>query len=276
FKPGAHAEALRAKALRIQAQLAALYPSPPIPLSHGSAFQLLVAVMLSAQSTDVKVNTVTPQLFARGPDAAAMAQLQVDEIEGIIRVLGLAPTKAKNLLVEQHGGEVPASWEALEALPGVGHKTASVVMSQAFGFPAFPVDTHIHRLAQRWGLSSGKSVEQTEHDLKVLLPEATWRDAHLQIIYFGREHCPAQRHDPSACPVCSWAAPGAGSSSAALASGATGLGHAPSGPDGGEPEAKSKSKSPRGRASARQLEQLPVGSGGEAGASAGQLNGLRG
>ncbi|PNW70727.1 hypothetical protein CHLRE_17g732050v5 [Chlamydomonas reinhardtii] len=207
--------ALRAKAARIQAQLAQLYPNPPIPLTHASSFQLLVAVMLSAQSTDVKVNTVTPELFRRGPDAEAMAKLEASEIEGIIRVLGLAPTKAKNvramsqILVEQYDGQVPGSWEGLEALPGVGHKTASVVMSQAFGHAAFPVDTHIHRLAQRWGLSNGKSVEQTEQDLKTLLPECTWRDAHLQIIYFGREHCPAQRHDATACPICSWAAPAA-------------------------------------------------------------------
>ncbi|KAG2454382.1 hypothetical protein HYH02_001405 [Chlamydomonas schloesseri] len=222
---------LREKAARIQAQLAQLYPNPPIPLTHASPFQLLVAVMLSAQSTDIKVNTVTPELFLRGPNAATMAKLEVSEIEGIIRVLGLAPTKAKNvramsqILVEQYGGQVPGSWEGLEALPGVGHKTASVVMSQAFGHPAFPVDTHIHRLAQRWGLSNGKSVEQTEQDLKALLPESTWRDAHLQIIYFGREHCPAQRHDPAACPICSWAAPGAGRSKAggkAAAAGAPG------------------------------------------------------
>ncbi|EFJ42342.1 hypothetical protein VOLCADRAFT_33476, partial [Volvox carteri f. nagariensis] len=198
----------RAKALRIQQQLSELYPSPPIPLHHGSTFQLLVAVVLSAQSTDAKVNTVTPELFARGPDAMAMAALKVSEIERIIRVLGLAPTKARNvqrlsqMLVELYGGQVPDSFSALEELPGVGHKTASVVMCQAFSHPAFPVDTHIHRLAQRWGLSNGKSVEQTEQDLKTLLPEHTWRDLHLQMIYFGREHCPAQRHDTRACPIC--------------------------------------------------------------------------
>ncbi|KAG2487680.1 hypothetical protein HYH03_013680 [Edaphochlamys debaryana] len=206
---------LKAKALTIQRQLDSLYPDPPIPLHHGSTFQLLVAVMLSAQSTDAKVNTVTPALFARGRDAEAMAGLEASEIESMIRVLGLAPTKAKNvrlmsqMLMELHGGQVPSTFEALEALPGVGHKTASVVMSQAFGHPAFPVDTHIHRLAQRWGLSNGKSVEQTEQDLKTLFPQDKWRDCHLQIIYFGREHCPAKSHDPAACPVCSWAAPGA-------------------------------------------------------------------
>ncbi|KAG2431869.1 hypothetical protein HXX76_009362 [Chlamydomonas incerta] len=238
---------LRAKAVRIQAQLEQLYPNPPIPLTHASHFQLLVAVMLSAQSTDVKVNTVTPELFRRGPDAAAMAKLEVSEIEAIIRVLGLAPTKAKNvramsqILVEQYGGQVPGSWEGLEALPGVGHKTASVVMSQAFGHAAFPVDTHIHRLAQRWGLSNGKSVEQTEQDLKTLLPEVTWRDAHLQIIYFGREHCPAQRHDPAACPICSWAAPGAARSKAASKADAAG---AANGADaGGTPASRKRSAS---------------------------------
>ncbi|KAF8072837.1 CBR1 [Scenedesmus sp. PABB004] len=209
--------ALLAKAARIAEQLAGLYPSPPIPLDHGSTFQLLVAVVLSAQTTDKKVNEVTPTLFAAAPDAAAMAALEVAAIQTIIAPIGLAPTKARNLsnlsklLLERHGGAVPGSFAELEALPGVGHKTASVIMSQAFGHSAFPVDTHIHRLAQRWGLSSGASVEQTEADLKALLPPAAWRDAHLQIIYFGREHCPAQRHDPAACPICSWAAaPGGG------------------------------------------------------------------
>jgi len=200
------------KASRIAAQLQELYPEPPIPLSHADPYTLLVAVMLSAQTTDVKVNQLTPALFRRAPDAKAMAALEVDEILTLIREIGLAPTKAKNLkrmselLLERHGGEVPRSFEELEALPGVGHKTASVVMSQAFGVPAFPVDTHIHRLAARWGLSNGKSVEQTERDLKALFPRESWNALHLQIIYFGREHCPARGHDLSKCPICGWAA----------------------------------------------------------------------
>jgi len=200
------------KASRIAAQLQELYPEPPIPLSHVDPYTLLVAVMLSAQTTDVKVNQVTPALFRRAPDAKAMAALEVDEILILIREIGLAPTKAKNLkrmgelLLERHGGEVPRSFEELEALPGVGHKTASVVMSQAFGEPAFAVDTHIHRLAARWGLSNGKSVEQTERDLKALFPRESWNALHLQIIYFGREYCPARGHDLSKCPICGWAA----------------------------------------------------------------------
>jgi len=200
------------KASRIAEQLQELYPEPPIPLSHVDPYTLLVAVMLSAQTTDVKVNQLTPALFRRAPDAKAMAALEVDEILILIREIGLAPTKAKNLkrmselLLERHGGEVPRSFEELEALPGVGHKTASVVMSQAFGVPAFPVDTHIHRLAARWGLSNGKSVEQTERDLKALFPRESWNALHLQIIYFGREHCPARGHDLSKCPICGWAA----------------------------------------------------------------------
>lgn len=199
------------KAARIQAELEALYPEPPIPLAHTSPFTLLVAVALSAQTTDARVNIVTPALFTRAPDALSMSRLAVEEILALIRTCGLAPGKAKNLramselLVARHGGEVPASFEALEALPGVGHKTASVVMSQAFGVPAFPVDTHIHRLAARWGLSDGSNVERTERDLKRLFPVEAWNKLHLQIIYFGREHCPAQRHEPSACPICSWA-----------------------------------------------------------------------
>jgi endonuclease III len=203
----------RAKAERIRLQLAALYPKPPIPLHHHDAFQLLVAVALSAQTTDARVNLVTPALFARAPSARAMASLDVDEILSLIRTCGLAPTKAKNLaalarmLVERHGGEVPRDFEALEALPGVGHKTASVVMAQAFGIPAFPVDTHIHRLAKRWGLSDGSNVARTEADLKQLYAPSHWNDLHLQIIYFGREHCPALRHVPSGCPICAWAAP---------------------------------------------------------------------
>ena len=200
------------KADRIGSILDKLYPEPPIPLEHADAFTLLVAVMLSAQTTDKKVNEVTPALFARGSDPEAMSRLPVDEILKMIRTVGLAPTKAKNakalsaLLLERHGGDVPRDLEALEALPGVGHKTASVVMSQAFGVPAFPVDTHIHRLAARWGLSNGKNVVQTESDLKKLFPMVTWNKRHLQIIYFGREHCPARRHDLSQCAICGWAA----------------------------------------------------------------------
>jgi endonuclease III len=202
----------RAKAARIGEQLDALYPSAPIPLVHEDPFTLLVAVMLSAQTTDKKVNQVTPQLFALADTPAKMAELPVATILGAIRVLGLAPTKAKNLkamaerLRDQHGGVVPSDEAALEALPGVGHKTASVVRAQAFGLAAFPIDTHIHRLAQRWGLSSGKNVVQTERDLKRLFPEPEWSRRHLQIIYFGREHCPALRHAAAGCPICSWAA----------------------------------------------------------------------
>lgn len=200
------------KAQRIERMLAEMYPDPPVPLDHASPFQLLVAVLMSAQTTDLKVNEVTPALFERAPDAASMAVMPVDEIQACIRFVGLAPTKAKNirrlseLLIERHGGEVPASMEALEDLPGVGHKTASVVMAQSFGVPAFPVDTHIHRLAARWGLSKGTTVERTERDLKAIFPKASWNDLHLQIIFFGREHCPARWHDLAACPICSWAA----------------------------------------------------------------------
>ena len=188
------------------------YPETPIPLDHSDAFTLLIAVLLSAQCTDKKVNEVTPALFAAGPNPAAMAALSEAEILGLIRQLGLAKTKAKNvkrlaeLLLERHGGEVPGSFEALEALPGVGHKTASVVMAQAFDVPAFPVDTHIHRLAARWGLSNGTTVEKTENDLKAVFPREKWNDLHLQIIFFGREYCPARYHDLTTCPICSWAA----------------------------------------------------------------------
>jgi endonuclease-3 len=204
--------ALRAKAERIHAVLDALHPETPIPLDHHDPFTLLIAVLLSAQTTDKKVNEVTPTLFARGPDPAAMARLEVDEIREIIREVGLAPTKARHvkataeLLVSRHGGQVPADMAALEALPGVGHKTASVVMSQAFGVPAFPVDTHIHRLATRWGLTSGRSVEATEADLKALYAPEHWNALHLQIIFFGRAHCPARGHDLTGCPICSFAA----------------------------------------------------------------------
>jgi endonuclease-3 len=203
---------LQIKAQAISTHLTKLYPNPPIPLDHSSDFQLLCAVVLSAQTTDKKVNEVTPELFTLAPNAAAMALLDVPTIAKCIRTLGLAPTKAKNLqalsvaLMKNHDGKVPDTFEELEGLPGVGHKTASVVMAQVHGHDAFPVDTHIHRLAQRWGLTAGKSVEQTEADLKLLFPPNTWRDLHLQIIYFGREKCPARGHDPAMCPICSWAA----------------------------------------------------------------------
>jgi len=201
------------KAGRIAAILDGLYPAPPIPLAHRDPFTLLVAVLLSAQTTDIQVNKVTPALFAKAATPETMARLPVAEIHEAIRSCGLAPGKAKNIrrlaemLLAEHGGNVPAGLEALERLPGVGHKTASVVMSQAFGVPAFAVDTHIHRLAWRWGLSSGRNVEQTERDLKRLWPPETWSARHLQIIYFGREYCPARNHDFEACPICSWAAP---------------------------------------------------------------------
>jgi len=201
------------KAARIGEILDELYPEPPIPLDHVDPFTLLVAVALSAQTTDKKVNEVTPALFARAPTPEAMAALDEAEILALIRTVGLAPTKARNLkamakkLVDEFGGKVPCDMEALESLPGVGHKTASVVMAQAFGVPAFPIDTHIHRLAARWGLSSGKNVVETERDLKKVFPRDTWIRRHLQIIYFGREHCPARGHVPEKCPICSWAAP---------------------------------------------------------------------
>lgn len=201
----------REKGDKIRAILEQLYPQPPIPLGHVDPYTLLVAVVLSAQTTDARVNLVTPALFERAPTPAAMAALSVAEILGFIRTCGLAPGKAANirrlseLIVERHQGEVPRSFAALEALPGVGHKTASVVMSQAFGVPAFPVDTHIHRLAWRWGLSDGSSVERTETDLKALWPESRWNALHLQIIYFGRGYCPALRHDWESCPICGWA-----------------------------------------------------------------------
>lgn len=201
----------REKAERIQAVLDEIYPEVAIPLGHRDPFTLLVAVVLSAQTTDKKVNQVTPALFERAGTPAEMAALPVEEIHAFVREVGLANQKAKNLkrlaelLVAEHGGEVPRTFEALEALPGVGHKTASVVKVQAFGEPAFPVDTHIHRLAWRWGLSNGSSVERTERDLKKAFPEEAWGKLHLQIIYFGREHCPSLRHAFDACPICSWA-----------------------------------------------------------------------
>ncbi len=183
-----------------------------MPLEHEDPYTLLISVLLSAQCTDERVNQVTPLLFARAKTPERMQKLTVPQIRSIIRPCGLAPAKSANiralskLLVERHGGRVPESFEDLEALPGVGHKTASVVMAQAFGQPAFPVDTHIHRLAARWGLSSGRSVEQTERDLKKLFAPERWGVVHLQLIYFGRECCPARGHDLSRCPICSWAA----------------------------------------------------------------------
>jgi endonuclease-3 len=202
----------REKATRIGEILDRLYPEPAIPLRHEDPFTLLVSVVLSAQTTDARVNLVTPALFARASTAAAMARLREAEILRHIRSCGLAPAKAKAIrglsrkLVDEHGGRVPADFAALEALPGVGHKTASVVMAQAFGHPAFPVDTHIHRLAARWGLSRGRSVIETERDLKKVFPQEDWGKVHLQIIYFGREHCPARGHDLASCPICAWAA----------------------------------------------------------------------
>lgn len=199
------------KAARIVSILETHYPTVPIPLDHTDAFTLLVAVLLSAQTTDKKVNEITPGLFAKAPTPQAMAALTTEEIHALIRQVGLAPQKARaltgmsRLLLDRFGGEVPRTFEELESLPGVGHKTASVVMSQAFGVPAFPVDTHIHRLAWRWGLSAGASVERTELDLKKLFDESLWNKLHLQIIYFGREHCPALRHDFDGCPICQWA-----------------------------------------------------------------------
>ena len=198
------------KAQRIGEMLDELYPETPVPLNHSSAYTLLVAVMLSAQTTDKKVNQVTPALFAKASTPEQMATLAVDEIQTLIREIGLAPTKAKNLqrMAEQiiEGNGMRSDWDYLESLAGVGHKTASVVMAQWYGIPAFPVDTHIHRLAARWGLSKAKNVEQTERDLKALWPKETWNSRHLQIIFFGREFCPARNHDLTQCSICSWAA----------------------------------------------------------------------
>jgi endonuclease III len=202
-------DAKQKKAAAIAAILDELYPQTPIPLLHADAYTLLVAVLLSAQCTDERVNKVTPFLFERAGNPAEMVRLSVDEIREIIKPCGLSPTKSKaiwglsNILNTKYGGKVPESFEALEQLPGVGHKTASVVMSQAFGHPAFPVDTHIHRLAARWGLSDGKNVEKTERDLKALFPEHIWNKLHLQIIYFGRQYCPARGHLKDKCPICS-------------------------------------------------------------------------
>ena len=192
----------------IREKLQQLYPSPPIPLEHKDAYTLLIAVLLSAQCTDARVNTVTPALFKLADNPYDMANVPVEKIQEIIRPCGLSPQKSKaisvlsQMLVNEHDGKVPDDWEALERLPGVGHKTASVVMSQAFGHPAFPVDTHIHRLAQRWGLTNGKNVVQTEKDLKRLFPKETWNAIHLQIIYYGREHCSARGCDGTVCEIC--------------------------------------------------------------------------
>ncbi|MBL0100918.1 MAG: endonuclease III [Saprospiraceae bacterium] len=197
------------KAKFVLGQLEMLYPTTPIPLSHEDPYTLLVAVLLSAQCTDERVNKVTPGLFALANTPEEMAKLEVSDIMSIIRPCGLAPKKSQaisdlsKILIAKYKGMVPESFEELEELPGVGHKTASVVMSQAFGIPAFPVDTHIHRLAQRWGLTSGKNVKQTESDLKSLFPKSSWNKLHLQIIFFGREYCPARGHDISKCPICS-------------------------------------------------------------------------
>jgi len=197
------------KAIQIARILDELYPEVPIPLAHVDPYTLLIAVVLSAQCTDERVNRISPLLFDRADNPYDMTKLDVDEIRDIIKPCGLSPSKSKSIyqlskiIVEKHGGRVPETFEDLEALPGVGHKTASVVMSQAFGKPAFPVDTHIHRLAYRWGLSNGKTVEQTEKDLKRLYPEELWNKLHLQIIYFGRSYCPARSHHVTACPICS-------------------------------------------------------------------------
>lgn len=185
-----------------------LYPEPPIPLHHKDPYTLLVAVLLSAQCTDERVNQVTPALWQLADTPQAMAKVPVEKIQNVIRPCGLSPQKSKaiqklsQIITEEYAGQVPQSFAELEALPGVGHKTASVVMSQAFGVPAFPVDTHIHRLAQRWGLTSGKNVVQTERDLKRLFPEQYWNKLHLQIIYYGREYCSARGCDGTVCPIC--------------------------------------------------------------------------
>lgn len=196
------------RANHVLRRLEALYPETPIPLDHTNPYTLLVAVLLSAQCTDVRVNQVTPALFVLADHPEAMMKVPVEEIRGIIRPCGLSPRKSaaiselSRILVEEHGGQVPADFEALERLPGVGHKTASVVMAQAFGVPAFPVDTHIHRLATRWKLTSGKNVVQTERDLKKLFPRESWNRLHLQIIFYGREHCSARGCDGKSCLLC--------------------------------------------------------------------------
>jgi endonuclease III len=200
-------------ARKIHRILKKLYPNPPIPLDHRDSYTLLIAVLLSAQCTDVRVNKITPLLFSKAATPEEMITLSVDEIEEIVRPCGLGPRKAKaiwelsRILVEKYHGKVPDNFEDLESLPGVGHKTASAVMAHAFHHPAFPVDTHIHRCAKRWGLSSGKNVKQTEKDLKELFPKKDWIPLHLQMTYFGREYCRARNHHPSQCPICSWIVP---------------------------------------------------------------------
>ena len=197
------------KANHIAQILEGYYPETPVPLHHNDPYTLLVAVLLSAQCTDARVNKTTPALWALADNPYDMMRVSVEQIREIIKPCGLSPRKSKaisvlsKMIVEEHGGKVPQDWEALEAMPGVGHKTASVVMSQAFGVPAFPVDTHIHRLAYRWCLSTGKNVEKTERDLKRLFPEELWNKLHLQIIFFGREYCPARGHKRDECPICS-------------------------------------------------------------------------
>jgi len=213
-KQRAAASTKQERAGYIDLRLEELYPQTPVPLDHTSPFTLLVAVLLSAQCTDKRVNLTTPALFARGDTAAKLSLVPVEDIQAIIRPCGLSPQKAKaiaglcQIILEKHGGEVPKTFEQLEELPGVGHKTASVVMSQAFGFPAFPVDTHIHRLAQRWKLSDGKGVVQTERDLKKLFPESHWNKLHLRIIFYGREYCTAHGCDGTVCPICRTLFPG--------------------------------------------------------------------
>lgn len=198
----------KVNALEIANILEKLYPETPIPLNHKDTYTLLIAVLLSAQCTDERVNKITPLLFAKADNPFDMVKLSVEEIKAIIRPCGLSPRKSKaihelsKIIIEKHQGIVPNSFEYLEELPGVGHKTASVVMAQAFGIPAFPVDTHIHRLAYRWKLTNGKNVDQTEKDLKRLYPKELWNKLHLQIIFFGREYCPARSHKPETCPIC--------------------------------------------------------------------------
>ncbi|HMQ07540.1 MAG TPA: endonuclease III [Saprospiraceae bacterium] len=197
------------KAAAIGRILEDLYPEVPVPLAHKDPYTLLVAVLLSAQCTDVRVNQITPYLFEKADNPFSMIEMEVEEIRRIIQPCGLSPTKSRaiyglsKILVEKYNGEVPDDWAVLESLPGVGHKTASVVMSQAFGHPAFPVDTHIHRLAYRWTLSAGRNVAQTEKDLKRIFPKSSWNTLHLRIIFFGREYCPARGHNPYECPICS-------------------------------------------------------------------------
>lgn len=198
------------RALKIQKILNKLFPNPPIPLQHTTPYTLMVSVLLSARCTDARVNTITPALFNLADTPEKMMHLSVEEVQAIIRPCGLSPFKARaivelsHILMEKYGGEVPPHFEDLESLPGIGHKSASVVMCQAFGQPAFPVDTHIHRCAKRWGLSNGRSTIQTERDLKSLFPEEDWCRLHLQIIYFARKFCPAVKHDSAKCPICSW------------------------------------------------------------------------